>query len=169
MFFYTVKSSVHWQIRRKDSSLAFFSFVFGSFQADLFGPLRGGGCERTHRTPLPTRLYCSETKHLSFTYNKQIMTYQIICFTVTSPMLYKTVSLVDKHSRNFTYEQLRIHEISLTYNYFAIVSDNLWSEKNKQMYQQLESRSCFPWTNKTISLHACAHRYETLKGLCTTN
>ena len=48
--FYTVKSSVHWQIRRKDSSLAFFSFVLGSLQADLFGPWEGG-CERTHRTP----------------------------------------------------------------------------------------------------------------------
>ena len=57
--FYTVKSSVHWQIRRKDSSFAFFSFVYGSFQADLFGPCvcvcggggGVGGWVRTHRPP----------------------------------------------------------------------------------------------------------------------
>ena len=32
-------------------------FIFGSFQADLFGRWGDGGCVRTHRTPpLPTRL-----------------------------------------------------------------------------------------------------------------
>ena len=55
--FYTVKSSVHWQIRRKDSSLMFFSFIFGSFQADLFG-LWGGGCANAPITPpLPLHLH----------------------------------------------------------------------------------------------------------------
>ena len=38
-----------------DSSLAFFSFVFGSFQADLFG-LWGGGAFAPIAPPLPTRL-----------------------------------------------------------------------------------------------------------------
>ena len=39
---------VRWQIRRKGSSLAFFSFVFGSFQADLFGLWGSGGFAPSH-------------------------------------------------------------------------------------------------------------------------
>ena len=55
---------VRWQIRRKDSSLAFFSFVFGSFQADLFG-LWGGGGVRLHPSHPPYLRACNSYRNQS--------------------------------------------------------------------------------------------------------
>ena len=47
------------QIRRKDSSLAFFIFVSSSLDPSrrTFSARGGRECVRTHCTPLPTRLY----------------------------------------------------------------------------------------------------------------
>ena len=57
------------QIKRKDSSLAFFffcKFIFGSFQADLFGRGGGGGGMRSHPShhpPAYAPVYHSATEY----------------------------------------------------------------------------------------------------------